>query len=213
MIVSDIQTRVKRQFGDESGVQITDADIIRWINDAQRDIAMKHNLLQTSGIANVVAGQADYSPPADLLSLHSVRYKGQRLIDLSMQETDLDHWADEPVDNGVPTRYTYYSGTITLYPTPTNAVTGGLRIIYTKQPTDVVLNADTIGLPAAYNNAIVNYCLTAAYELDENWQAAQFKSAEFNGDMGELKGKLEAQPEEFYPHITYVGAADSDWYW
>jgi hypothetical protein len=46
MLVSEIATRVRRQFGDDVGILITDADIIRWVNDAQREIAVKANLLQ-----------------------------------------------------------------------------------------------------------------------------------------------------------------------
>lgn len=211
MNVNDIITRAKRQFGDESGVQLTDADIIRWINDAQRDISMKHNLLQTKASSNVVGGQADYSVPADLLNLFGVRYNGQRLVEYSLQEIDLDGLGSNPAETGTPASYSFFANVLTLYPTPVSDLVSGLTIFYTKQPTVITTAADPLTLPESYHNAIVSFVLTSAYEMDENWQAAQFKSAEFNGDMSELKGKLELQPEEFYPHITYSGDYSDDW--
>lgn len=213
MNISDIISRVKRQFGDESGVQIQDADIIRWINDAQRDIAMKHSLLQTKATSNVVASQADYTLPTDLLNLFSVRYNGARLTEFSIQEVDLDGLAANPTSTGTPDSFTYFGDLLTLYPTPATALTGGLTIFYTKQPTVVATTADSLTLPERYHNSIVQFCLQMAYELDENWQAAQVKNKEFNSDMGELRGKLEAMPEEFYPHVTYSGDYSDDWSW
>ena len=40
--VQDVLLSVKRQFGDESGVQVTDSDIVRWVDDAQREISMNN---------------------------------------------------------------------------------------------------------------------------------------------------------------------------
>lgn len=55
MLVSEIATRVKRQFGDEAGAQIEDADILRWVNDAMIDIARTNNLLQISATTATTA--------------------------------------------------------------------------------------------------------------------------------------------------------------
>lgn len=205
MDINDILTRVKRQFGDESGVQLGDADIIRWINDAQRDIAMKHDLLQTKATSSIVAAQADYTVPADLLNLFGVRYDNRRLVEYSIQEVDLDGLAaTNATASDTPNSYSFFADLLTLYPTPAVALTNGLTILYLRQPTEVVTVSDPLTLPERYHNSIVQYCLQMAYELDENWQAAQVKNQEFNSDMGSLRGKLEAMPEEFYPHVSYV---------
>ena len=48
--IQDVANRVKRTFGDESGVQVTDDDIIRWVNDAQLEISRQNeDLLEAVG--------------------------------------------------------------------------------------------------------------------------------------------------------------------
>src|SRR5215212_5975441 len=76
MNVSDIKTRIKRTFGDESGVQVTDEDIVRWINDAQRAIVTQNeSLLEVTALASLVAGTQEYTLPADILILKAIHIK------------------------------------------------------------------------------------------------------------------------------------------
>src|SRR5512138_1815684 len=101
MNVGDIITRVRRTFGDEAAVQVTDDDVIRWINDAQIEV-VKHNegALQKSDLIDLVANQSTYTMPTDLLILRTLRYKFSsmqsfaRLKYKSLQEFDelIDGW-------------------------------------------------------------------------------------------------------------------------
>src|ERR1041385_4536998 len=76
MNVSDVMTRIKRQFGDESQVQVTDSDIIRWINDGQRQIVMNNEgLLEQVAYTSTVINQQDYTLPVDLLIMRTVHLK------------------------------------------------------------------------------------------------------------------------------------------
>ena len=59
MLVSEIATRVKRQFGDESGSLIDDNDILRWCNDAQVDIIRKTAALTSSQTTAVTVGTSN----------------------------------------------------------------------------------------------------------------------------------------------------------
>jgi len=102
MIVSDVSIRVKRQFGDQSGVQVEDADIIRWINDAQRDIAYTQEILESIATQSSVANQEKYTLPTDMINLRSVYYAGAKLQVLSLQ--DYDNYVTE---------YTNPTGTVT----------------------------------------------------------------------------------------------------
>jgi hypothetical protein len=70
---TEIATYVKRQFGDESGVQVSDADIVRWINTAARDIFTQKEPLKSIKTAALVANQSQYTWPADILQVQSVR--------------------------------------------------------------------------------------------------------------------------------------------
>ena len=61
----DVITRVKTQFGDNSGAQLTDSTIIRWINDGQQEIVNNNPILKAVKQTNIVAGQAEYTFPGD----------------------------------------------------------------------------------------------------------------------------------------------------
>jgi hypothetical protein len=75
--VGNVQSQVKRVFGDESGVQLTNDDITRWINEAQVDIAKQNQILQTTATMAVTGGTATYSltsvtPRIDTLGVFAV---------------------------------------------------------------------------------------------------------------------------------------------
>lgn len=213
MNVSDIQTRVKRAFGDESGVQVTDTDIVRWINDGQRHIVL-HNesLLEKSGFTDVVAGQQEYDLPVDLLVLRSVsikavgytsyvRLKGFRLTEFNEY---IDGWDGNVHSQGVPSAYCLHAGKLELFPIPDSSVTNGLKIYYNRKPTEVVTSADTPDLPELYHKALVKYCMQEAYEMDEDWEAASAKNQDMTSDINLLRGREDWKQQDAYPTITVL---------
>lgn len=199
--VGDIATRVKRQFGDESSVQINDADIIRWVNDAQREIAISNDLLQTTGRSTLLAGENIYGLPQGLLVLRSIHCKGRKLKALSPQEAEEYADTTETV-TGNPSHFWVYASEITIYPTPDTTVTDGLKIYYTRQPILLTELGDIPEISAQYHTRIVDYCLQQAYELDENWEAANQKMNHFTTGLAAVKGREEWQSTDFYPSIV-----------
>lgn len=213
MIVSDIYNRVKRQFGDESGVQVTDTDLLRWINDGQRQIVMSNEgLLETTTTANTVADQAEYTLPTNLLLFKSVSYKGTGQVSYSQLrgmsfnafQQHIDSWDGDTTEVGVPVVYTIYAGKIILYPIPEDSITNALKIYYTRRPTDVTASGDTPDLPILYHETLVKYCLQQAYEMDEDWEASTAKSTELAADLSLLRGREDWKQQDVYPTITVL---------
>jgi len=60
-LVSEVITAVQRQFGDESGVQLENTDIIRWINDAQDVIVAKNKVLKAKSTTAAVADHSRFT--------------------------------------------------------------------------------------------------------------------------------------------------------
>lgn len=205
MNVQDVATRVKRTFGDDAGVQVTDDDIIRWINDAQLQISIDNeDLLETVGTADIIANQADYSTPADMNQLRSLMYDNMRIKNLSFNEFNeyLDGFKDPSnFGSGIPQVFMIYGSTITLFPAPNQSITGGLRIYYAKHPATVSTLADNLGLPTRYHNSIVDFCLKSAYEMDENADMSAMKESQFSSAVQKLKSQ-EKSTQEYYPRIT-----------
>lgn len=213
MIVSDIYSRVKRQFGDESGVQVTDTDILRWINSGQREIvAQNEGLLEKTALTSTVANQQEYTLPTDLLILKfiSLKYSSQlsyfKLKGLKTTDFNeyIDGWAGTSFGAGTPVVYTIFSGKIVLFPTPDATVADALKIYYNRIPVDVTGSSDTPDLPTLYHEVLVKYCLQQAYEMDEDWDASQIKGSALDADIALLRGREEWKQQEFFPTITIL---------
>jgi hypothetical protein len=199
MLVSEIATRVKRQFGDEAGAQITDADIIRWVNDAMMEITRTNNLLQISATAATTAGVAEYDLPVEILSLRSIKYKGLKLNGLNME--DFDAMLADSTARGEPQAYYVYARKVTLFPAPSANGTTDLKIFYNRKPTDVTVVGDTPEIPIQYHNRIVEYAIAQAAELDDNLQQYAMKMGQFKEGVDNLRDDNTAEENDFYPSI------------
>lgn len=213
MNVSDVVTRVKRQFGDESEVQLTEADIIRYINDAQREIVM-HNetVLTVISTENLVDGTNEYSFPSNLFILRSLRIKPtvaasyESVQHYNLQEFDrrVDGWDGSFWGTGTPCIYTTYNRLIYLFPTPNTDITDGLKILYSRTPTEIVLVTDELSVPLEYHNSIVKYCLMQANILDEDYDAMALHQSNFLADVRTLSHGNSQGNQDVYPTITVL---------
>jgi hypothetical protein len=201
VLVSEIATRVKRQFGDEGGAQITDADIIRWVNDAQTEIAVANDLLQVSATTATVAGTQKYTIPSNLLILRAAKWKGIKLQPLTMEEADAIMIANTS-PAGDPTQFWQFARQIYLWPIPSANGSTDLTLYFTRQPTQVTVVGDTPELPVQYHPRIVEYCIAQAAELDDNLAQYQLKMAQFEQGVTKLKDNADWESQDSYPVIT-----------
>ncbi len=211
LTVQQILTRVTRQFGDTANVQIDSTDIVRWVNDAMREIVLQNQLLQAVATGAITAQQSNYTLPNDMLTLRSIKCDGRKLRPMSLSEAetqipDFDNTAIYPVD--LPQSFWIWANQLYLYPSPSSQALQ-LRIYYTRQPVDVVNLTDVPELLPQYHNRIVEYCLQQAYELDENWAASQIKGKQFADGVNQLKDNVDWVERDFYPFVTSTDTAFS----
>lgn len=217
MNVGEIQTYIKRQFGDESGVQVTDADILRWVNSAQKQIVLQNeSLLEKTAVTNTVAAQQVYSLPVDLLKLNGITYrnstttpyyrlKGYSLADFNEKA---DGW-DGTAETGDPICYTINEGNIILFPVPNTSVTSALKLYYNRKPVAVTGSLDVPELPELYHDTIIKFCLGQAYEVDEDWDAVSNKAQELDREINLLRGRDQWKVQESYQVINVL--LDDQW--
>jgi len=202
VIVQDVITRVQRQFGDEASVQIDEADIIRYVNDACREIAFQNDLTQATGTMNSVIGTNSYNFPSDLMTVRTIYYDNKKLD--FYPKTDYDNYVNEVDPNEVvqstPTLFTRWANSFILYPKP-DAVKV-IKLLYLQVPTQVTADTDTLPLPDLYFSRIVEYCLQQAYQTDEDWEAANQMSGQFSDGLMRLKEHETTATTEYYPSIT-----------
>lgn len=208
MNVQDIVTRVRSQFGDSTGIQVSDQDIFNWINDGMRDICYTANLIETRASADVKTGQEDYNWPDDVLTVFNVKHNGIVLTSLTIQERDtfLENADTLTVQQteSTPTHYWIWANTITLYPTPSSDLQSGLVAYYTRTAVKVTNISDSLDskFPLSFHNTLLDKVLQWAYEKDENWQAAQIKEGQYTVNVNKLAEDASFNEHEAYPHIT-----------
>jgi hypothetical protein len=201
-----VATEVYRTVGDESGVAITQADVLRWINDAQDEIVKRNRINKATSTASSVAGQGDYTfPTLGILQIESLSYGGQKVSNINYAEAEEFIISNDSLATaGTPVAWWEWGGTFTLWPTPVGIDTIKLR--YTAQATKVTQLTDLLGVPDKYYQQVVDYAALKAYELTENWEAAQVKQGQFNDGMTNL-----AQEEREAQQMTYSRITDTDW--
>ena len=141
---------VKRQFGDPDGRQITDADILRWINTAQQEIVSQNPILKETIVTGVVAGQDVYEYPSqEVQYIEALHYNGVPLEPYTFQEAQnyiLQRKVETTMDNARPVIWYERNGEVWLYPKPDKTIADVLKMFYIKRPADLLSLADPIQL-------------------------------------------------------------------
>lgn len=206
--VGDVMTAVKRQFGDESGVQLEDSDIVMWINDAQEEINGRNSILTAKASGSSVAGTGDYTfasiiPTAKIHKINAIHYDGVRLPNMSFAEAEERVLAADPqrTQSGDPLLWYEWAGTMTLWPTPNAAK--NIDIYFIAKPDRVNSTPSTLlSIPDKYYRDVVRYVLQQAYEMDEDWAASQAKAQQFNDSVGGMGEEERTAQNMTYETIT-----------
>lgn len=208
--VNDIASVVKRVFGDESGVQLVDTDIIRWVNEAQSEINSKNKVLKKRASISAVPGQSAYVLPSSfkVRQIEGVHYDGSPLKPLTFSQAEQDILAYDPKleQEGIPDSWYEWAGEITLWPKP--GADSQITVYFTEEPATLIAVTDTLSLPDKYFNAIRDYVLAQAYEMDESMDVALRKQEQFGNSVLEMSEEERTAQNMTFQSITLVDAWD-----
>lgn len=205
--VTSIFTAVKRQFGDESGVQLEDADLLRWLNDAQNEINSENKVLKATSTTPAVSGQASYTfPTAQILQIESIHFNGVPIRNVPFAQAEEILIGNDPTATGTPQYWYEWGGTFTFWPAPDT--TDDITLYYTKNPDEILASFDpvnaVIGLPDKYDGDIISYILKQAYEMDEDWQASGAKKQEFTEGLAAKREDERRAQDMTFSVITLI---------
>lgn len=184
--VADIAKRVKRQFGDESGVQVTDSDVILWLNDAIREAVSQNRSanIELKYLA-LIQGRSSYVLGCEFESIHDVRVRGSLTQPYSslaaLDSVEMRRLLDSSITGvstttGTPSFYGKIdSSSISVYPAPSHSDGIGLLVYANVYPSEVTSETNNLPLSDRYFQYYLEYCLMKAYEMDEDWAAADRK--------------------------------------
>lgn len=203
----DVYERVRTLFGDTSGAQITDQMVIRWINDGQQEIVNNNSILKDTKYANIVKDQSEYTFPNDKVQyIEAIYVDGRPITAMTPQtfrEFILDDDPRKTAVSDIPDVWYERNGVITFYPTPQKDFTDGLKLEYVKQPDNVtyISTSQILSVPDRYINELVNYVMTQALELDENYTAADYKRNQFREGLDRQSLRENVVQIASYPQV------------
>lgn len=212
--VQEIVTAVTRQFGDEAETQISSADIIRWINQGQNEITINNTTINEGmASANIVQDQDKYpilSDPAfaDVARVHTVLVSGRPVKNISFQEALTFIGKSTSDGSGHPELWYIKNGTLVFFPVPDKSIPEGLTLHFTRTPKAVTSTGDYLSVPDTFYNAVLQYVIAQAMELDENFQAAGIKLQQFEKSVN-LQQNETIEQDGYFPSITQD---PEDWY-
>lgn len=204
--LGDVFTYIKRQFGDEAGVQVVLSDVIRWVNAAEAEIISSNNVLTAKATTNTVTGQEAYTlaPVIPIQTINSIQVTGTKIPFRNFNEAEAYITSNDPnkVNRGFPLFWYEWAGDLYLYPLPDQAYT--MVVFYHKIAAPLSDESSVLNVPDNYFNRVLEYCMGQAYELDENFEASQMKMQQFDSKLVSMNLD-EARPSvDVYPTITVL---------
>ena len=210
MILSDVQTRVTRQFGDAAGAVIAAADVARWATDAQLEVVRKTKLNETDTVTASIQGTRVYVI-ANVLEVRRVKYDGTPLRQVSVQELDALYPARSTTGYGQDTPHHYRATEygIEVFPIPANNL-GIITVTHTKRPSPVVNPTDVFEIPEQYHELIVRRVLERCYETDGQWTAADRMHTQVKEEQGEALHDKATGGGDSYPAVRALSGDMGD---
>lgn len=180
MNVATLVSQVKRQFGDEYDVIITNPDIYGWIHDAQLDIIRRTGVNEQT-VATTV-GAFPVSVP-DQITIKRVSIGGTALINISREELDL-LGLSTTLSPDTP-KYWYRDGSsVRVWPQKPGDTTS-VSIHYAKVPPLLTgAGGEVFAVPESYHTDILHYCLARAHNKNENWTGEKQEMDYYERNVG-----------------------------
>jgi hypothetical protein len=204
MNVEQIMRASMRMIGDTSGAMIQSSDVLTWMNEGQLEVVRRTACLADTNEVEVEAGVVGYDLPGDFLDFIRVTLDGRKLRKTTVQEVDnVDPDRDLPDSESAQPKVFYKLGTqIKLFPKP--ATDGTLEIEYTRQPTQLIQNADIPEIPVNMHGDILQYCIAKGKEMDEDQAAAGSAMAVFEHRLAQSLDDATDENQESYPAVRLI---------
>lgn len=210
METEELMRAVKRQFGDETGSQIEDDDIFRWINEGQFQISRRTGSAEVStSIPFTLNGSVynhKYNLPVDFFKFKFVELDGRRLQGLQPEQlaTMYPELDSTSAQSGFSKFYSVSrtatnQSQITVAPIPGQA--GNLEVTYIRKPPLVRISTDDLTIPEEFHNTLLTFCLAKAKQLDGDDEASMAMAAQFKAEVQEDSHDEKHKDEGTYPFI------------
>lgn len=210
--VSSLLTRVAVILQDPTNIRWPQAELLDWLNDGQREIALfKPNAFTKNIPKQLIAGTKQTLPTDGVALVDLPRNLGAdgttpgnaiRMVSREILDSQLPGW--HATTAAAAAKHFVYTPldpkTFYVYPPQPATGMGYVELVYVASPTDATL-VSTITLDDIYSSALLNYVLSRAYSKDAEFAAnlglAQGYYTQFQGQLqGKVAAEMAANPNQ-----------------
>jgi hypothetical protein len=198
-----VATDVQNKFGDTGQVQITNDMLLSWINAGQQEIGSTGLTIEDSATMNLLAGVTTYD-----LSLVAASIRNISQVMVNGVFAEVLQWPEFSEFVGSNTQQSAYSsvaslyaGKLVLWPSPSESIVQGLNIFFTAYPAELPSLTSTLTVPDRYFQALCDWVLAQALELDENFDAGQVKLGHYENRITKQLARTHESPSAYYHDV------------
>lgn len=205
--VQSVVDRAEYIFQDTSNIRWTTAELLLWLNDAQREIALfKPDATSTNTTITLATGTKQSIPAGGNRLLKIIRNMSAassgtgktaiRLVSRDALDTQEPNWHDPTVTgyakHGAIVKNYMYSeeDPRNFYVFPGVAGNAYIELVYSSNPATVAINAN-LGVPDIFANAVLDYVLYRGYMKETESANEQRASMHYQLFMTSLGSKTQ----------------------
>ena len=205
--VQSVVDRAEYIFQDTSNIRWTTAELLLWLNDAQREIALlKPDATATNTTITLATGTKQTLPSGGNRLLKIVRNMSAassgtgktaiRLVSRDALDTQEPNWHDPTVagyaKHGAIVKNYMYSeeDPRNFYVFPGVAGNAYIELVYSSNPATVAINAN-LGVPDVLANAVLDYVLYRGYMKETETADQQRASSHYQLFIASVTGKTQ----------------------
>jgi len=192
---TNLLARIEAILQDTANVRWTEAELLNYINDGQREIAnLKPDATATHANVHLGTGTKQSIPTDGLRLISVIRNmsgtagsstggRAIRLVSWDILDTQDPDWHNPTVTGDaahgtIPKHFLFdEDDPLNFYVYPGVAGNAYIELVYSQRPTDLSAASSTIAIPDNYSNALIDYCLFKAFMKDAEFAGNQQRAA------------------------------------
>jgi hypothetical protein len=202
---ADLVLQIKRQYGDEYGVVVTDADLLQFVYEGEMDIIRSTGGFESKTIAAAASAFPMQIPGT--IQVIRVTLNGVALTYISIAELDLVKAALLTAQGAPQYWYNNNEQEIDIFPSVTTDTTANLIVYYKHVAIKKTVPTGALTVPERYHTDLLQFCIARCHNKNRDAQSEQAALTSYNQNLAmrreegySFDGPIYKQndPQDFY---------------